>query len=294
MAAEARVPPNNGCALMRRAILSSDLSVLPAAPAGWARLGFTVLDIALIAGCAALTALLVWDVAGRATGPVAVPGSDRAAGAGGARLPDSLTLTAFDMFNRADAPANRLAADAMAPATTLDLQLFGVRAEGADGAGSAIIRRPDGSQDAFMVGQSVIDGVVLAAVRADHVVLSRGGVRESLPFPNAKIADDMSPAGPVGVRPQASPPSGQLLAAIAVERGANGEVLLKPGRDAALFAAAGFQPGDRLTHINGRPVESVEDLPSLVESLDRSQEVVLAVNRGGVAATITLAPERGA
>ena len=49
--------------------------------------------------------------------------------------------------------------------------------------GSAIIAGPDGVQKAFAVGETVAQGVTLAAVGADHVELSRGGARMTLSFP---------------------------------------------------------------------------------------------------------------
>ena len=66
------------------------------------------------------------------------------------------------------------------PVTALPFSLHGVRADSATGRGSAIIATGDGQQQVFAVGDTLTDGVTLAAIAADHVVLDRGGTREAL------------------------------------------------------------------------------------------------------------------
>lgn len=66
------------------------------------------------------------------------------------------------------------------PVTALPLSLHGVRSDAATGRGSAIIASSDGVQQVFGVGDSVAQGVTLAAIAADHVVLDHGGRRETL------------------------------------------------------------------------------------------------------------------
>lgn len=66
------------------------------------------------------------------------------------------------------------------PVTALPFSLHGVRADSATGRGSAIIATGDGQQQVYAVGDSLSDGVTLAAIAGDHVVLDRGGTREAL------------------------------------------------------------------------------------------------------------------
>lgn len=66
------------------------------------------------------------------------------------------------------------------PVTALPFSLHGVRADSATGRGSAIIATGDGQQQVYAVGDLLADGVTLAAIAADHVVLDRGGTREAL------------------------------------------------------------------------------------------------------------------
>lgn len=66
------------------------------------------------------------------------------------------------------------------PVTSLPFSLHGVRADTATGRGSAIIATADGLQQVYGVGDTLADGVTLAAIAADHVVLERGAAREAL------------------------------------------------------------------------------------------------------------------
>lgn len=90
-------------------------------------------------------------------------------------LADRALLSRFDPFFPA-APGS----GTELPVTALPFSLHGVRADSATGRGSAIIATGDGSQMVYSVGDVLTDGVTLAAIAADHVVLARGAVREAL------------------------------------------------------------------------------------------------------------------
>jgi general secretion pathway protein C len=66
------------------------------------------------------------------------------------------------------------------PVTALPFSLHGVRADSATGRGSAILATGDGQQKVYAVGDTIADGVTLAAIAPDHVVLDRAGTREAL------------------------------------------------------------------------------------------------------------------
>lgn len=76
-------------------------------------------------------------------------------------------------------PALNQAGDTL-PVTALPFSLHGVRADSATGRGSAILAAGDGQQQVYAVGDTIADGVTLAAIAADHVVLDRSGTREAL------------------------------------------------------------------------------------------------------------------
>lgn len=125
------------------------------------------LEIALVLVLAVQGARLIWIVATPAAAPAATPVVSH-------RAVDLSILASFDAFGAQGGGASNTAAT--------NFRLFGVRAGGVGG-GSAIIAGPDGVQKSYDVGETVADGLTLAAVAADHVELSRGGARITLSFP---------------------------------------------------------------------------------------------------------------
>lgn len=100
------------------------------------------------------------------------------------------------------------------PVTALPISLHGVRADSATGRGSAIIASGDGVQKVYAVGETLADGVTLAAIAADHVVIDRGGTREALWLDTAG-ADAVQRYDPTATEPlpQAVPDAdGNLMA----------------------------------------------------------------------------------
>ncbi|WP_414696340.1 type II secretion system protein N [Parasphingorhabdus sp.] len=101
-------------------------------------------------------------------------------------------LSSFDPFYRSspEQSANVI--------TSLQLTLYGVRMNEGSGLGSAILAGPDGVQQSYAVGEEVMPGVTLDAVHFDHVVIDRGGARESLyldqSVPAETVGDDMGGA----------------------------------------------------------------------------------------------------
>ena len=87
--------------------------------------------------------------------------------------------------------------------TALPLKLFGTRIDFAGGRGSAIIATPDGIQQSFSVGETIMPGAKLASVAGDHVEIERNGTRERL------YIDQSVPAAPAAPAPQSgqTPPS---------------------------------------------------------------------------------------
>jgi general secretion pathway protein C len=124
----------------------------------------------VLAALLLVVAVLAWRAVGHALAPLpAAPAFAPPA------LADRALLARVDPFF----PAAAGSGDSL-PVTALPFSLHGVRADSATGRGSAIIATGDGQQQVFSVGDAVGDGVTLAAIAADHVVLDRGGTREAL------------------------------------------------------------------------------------------------------------------
>ncbi|MFN3371100.1 MAG: type II secretion system protein N [Sphingomonadaceae bacterium] len=148
---------------------------------------------ALLLALALLAALLGWRAMTAIRAPLPAPPAVAAPA-----LPDRALLARFDPFFPA-----RVGSGETLPVTSLPFSLHGVRADAATGRGSAIIAAGDGQQLVYLVGESIAEGVTLAAIAADHVVLDRGGTREALWLdsagPNAPARRDETAYEPLSV-----------------------------------------------------------------------------------------------
>jgi general secretion pathway protein C len=194
----------------------------------------------------------------------------------------------FDPFFRNDATAA-----STQNVTSLSLTLFGVRTNESSGGGSAIIAGEDGVQNSFAVGEEVAPGVTLDSVAFDHVILSRGGVKESLYLDQSVPAETVSPsASGTSATPPAS--SAGLNAetlqksigfAPRNEGGRGTGFVLQARDDGTMLRLAGFQAGDIVVGVNGRPVSSAADIASQIRPGAR---LSVEVERGGAKVPIAL------
>ncbi len=187
----------------------------------------------------------------------------------------------FDPFFRMAQPVQE------AVVTSLALKLFGVRMNMATGQGSAIIETTNGVQSSFAVGEEIEPGVTLKMVSFDNVTIERGGVAEQI-FLDQSVAAPV--AQPTGAAIPPGDSSGSSLLANSIEispRAENGKIngmTLNPKGDGALFRAAGLEPGDVLTAVNGKPVSDGEDVRSILAG---GGTVSLEVERGGRRMTVS-------
>lgn len=253
---------------------------------------YDVLWWALAATICLLGAILFWMV----VTPVSPLGEWKPAGVKVMSPAARAALFAsVDPFNRG--PAQAIAATGPDQVTSLALTLFGVRVNAASGGGSAIIAGADGVQQVYRVGVEVMPGVTLAAVHFDHVELSHNGSKELLyldqskPAANAATTLAANPPGPAGLAAPVAPPSSGPLTADAVRQGIsfqprveNGKVAglaVASGADGSAFRAAGFQPGDVIVSVGGRPVSSEAAAGELAAQLRPGQSLSVMVRRNG-------------
>lgn len=208
-------------------------------------------------------------------GAVAGAGREKSADA------DFTVLSAFDPFHRA-APLQPESLAQAAPETSLDLELFGVRAS-PEGRGTAIVRTPDKKQGAFKVGDAIMPGVTLRAVMADRVVLSHWGATESLFLnPEARNRQLIAPAAKAELR---QIDADAILNAVRLSpRMVDGSVrgfAVSPGADAETFRQTGLQPGDVLVAVNGTTLDAPERMAALEARLRGATSVRLEVERAG-------------
>ncbi|WP_033075603.1 type II secretion system protein N [Sphingopyxis sp. MWB1] len=201
-------------------------------------------------------------------------------------------FTALDPFFRSG-PSG----PASANVTALGLTLFGVNMNEATGGGSAIIAGEDEVQNSYAVGDEVAPGVRLVGVAFDHVLLDRGGVRETLFLDQSGEAPVATPATSLPA-PTPEPGTGNDSAAAAggeltpaalrsgvgfAPRSEEGRVtglVVQPQGDGATFRAAGLRPGDVIRGVNGRPVASAGDAAALANQFVPGARLSLEVERG--------------
>lgn len=231
----------------------------------------------LIIGLAVQSARLIWMV----IVPVGTVGEWRPATIHGSATSRS-TAAGFDPFFRLAVPSQETVV------TSLALKLFGVRMDMATGRGSAIIATSDGVQSSYAVGDEIEPGVTLKMVSFDNVTIDRGGVAEQI-FLDQSVAAPVAQPSEVGAFP-AGEASGSSLLANSIEiapRAENGKIsgmTLNPKGDGALFKAAGLEPGDVLTAVNGKSVSDGEDVRSILAG---GGTVSLEVERGGRRMTVS-------
>jgi general secretion pathway protein C len=180
--------------------------------------------------------------------------------------------------------------------TSAGLTLFGINLNEATGGGSAIIAGEDGIQTSYAVGDEIAPGLKLAGVAFDHVLLDRGGARESLFLDQSGEAPVANPTTPlpaptpeIGAASGGASASGEMTPA-AIKAGVgfaprteNGRVtgiVVQPQGDGAAFRAAGLRPGDVIRSVGGRPIGSASDAAALANQLTPGARIALEVERG--------------
>ncbi|MCX7284037.1 MAG: PDZ domain-containing protein [Novosphingobium sp.] len=215
-------------------------------------------------------------------------------------------FASVDPFNRNASPGGQ--AESTGAVTSLALTLFATRAT-PGGGGTAIIAGSDGLQQVYRVGAEVQPGVTLSAVAFDHVELAQNGARELLYMDQSGAAPDAAKvvaanpvAPPAGAGPAGSGSSSGAISVDALRSGVNFGPRAEGGRvigievlssgDGATFRAAGFQPGDVIQAINGKPVTGAPDAATLSAALRPGASIAVTVRRGDrqLPLAITLAP----
>lgn len=139
------------------------------------------LGLALAALLAALSGVVIARSveAWRSQAPAPVSRAAATAVPGTASAASSAAIVAANLFGE----AGHTGLASALPSTTLSLTLRGVFTGREPGTGQAIIESADGRSSMFSVNSEVANGVMLDAVYADRVVLSRSGQLETLQFP---------------------------------------------------------------------------------------------------------------
>jgi general secretion pathway protein C len=189
--------------------------------------------------------------------------------------------------------------------TALALVLFGIRSNEASGGGSAIIADAKGIQHSYATGDEIMPGVTLHAVAFDHVVISNNGVLEQIYMDQSVPATNVTPPEPSPVNKPApfdgTPNQVQSGAAIPVsalnervstqprlEGGKVTGIVISSKGDKDKFRSLGFNDGDIITSINGKPIGSAADLFAQIKP---GAKLAIGIERGGQDVPLALSLE---
>ena len=171
------------------------------------------------------------------------------------------------------------------PETSLNLRLQGVRAiTSGDGdlQASATIVTPDNRQGVYVVGDKLLDNVVLSRILSNRVILDKGGTFEALYLEGRE--DGLRVLG--GEEPRQAI-GGQRVVEPAIHHIASAETLLSavrliPAGEEALrivptvapedLEGLGLREGDRLVAVDGRPVAELTTTDRINVSIQRGTQ----------------------
>jgi general secretion pathway protein C len=255
----------------------------------------TLVTLVLVILIAAQLAALLWRALGSGNDPELLPTPVVDVNAAqAADLPAIVNAHLFGVAQNSGDPSD-------APATSANLALAGTLAGSDPSTGWAIIGASGQSARVYATGSTVPGGTKLVSVDPDRVIIDRSGARESLLMPRlsggpagtayapqvaqAQLAPDdlvrqvMSQESTVGelLRPQPVYAGGQL-------RGFR----VYPGRDRALFARTGLQPGDLVMAINGAALDDPQRGIETLRGIGQGASVTVTIDRNGEPQQLTI------
>ncbi|MDB5988520.1 MAG: gspC [Nevskia sp.] len=220
-------------------------------------------------------------------------------------------ITNAELFGKFTATPTVVAAE-NAPDTQLALTLLGIFADARDPKSSrALIGTAGGDEKPYAIGDDISRGVSLQAIFADRVVLSRNGRLETLRLdkdqsgsgdglPMAADTDDSTTVdageaqqlADIRTKMLTDPSKAQDYIRVQPVQSPSGNGQLGyriyPGKDKALFSAAGLRPGDVVTAINGIPLSDPAKSLQLLSDLSQSQQLSVVIDRGGQSQTVSV------
>ena len=272
-----------------------------------------IAETGLVLALAYIGANLAWTLA---EPPAGMSRTGGAAQAAAYAAPDAGTdyrrLALIDPFHPAlEAAAAPVNSAVVAPETTLALKLVGVRAGADSRAGSAIIQTPNKRQALFTIDDEIVPGARVLGIYNDRVEISRTGIRESLfldPERARRQQPKITPVAPALHASRAPGAQASALAALPItELDADPEDIFRMLRfkprlsgatvdgffveaagAQAVFAQAGFRPGDVVLAVNGTQLTSIERAAELGQRLKSADRLTIELERGGEKRTLNV------
>lgn len=202
---------------------------------------------------------------------------------------DTSILRKFDPFHRDTKPSEASPhVINSAPETTLDLDVFGMRADIGGDTSSAIIRTPDNVQSTYFIGDEIIPGVILERVDIDFVILDRNGVKERLSR-QGKAENDKGLQKAIAMAALAFNAQDMIndLRFYPHREGPNVIGYRMRSRRGQSLEKYGFKQNDLITGINGESLaQNRVDLPMLWKNLKQARYASIQIIRDDMPMTI--------
>ncbi len=217
---------------------------------------------------------------------------------------DLRTLLEANLFGKPAEQAKKAPAVENIPLSSLNLVLTGVVVRGADS--YAVISARGSPEAPFMIGQEIVAGAVLDAVRTDRVIIRRAGARESLMLketaPVLPAGSLLVPQGPQRTAVNTVTQSGRnsftvdrqqlthqlqrpdFLKQAAIVPNAGGGFLVRSIAPGSIYEKFGLRPGDVIRSINGERVNTLSDVMKIYQQTigaGQATTIVLDVLRAG-------------
>jgi general secretion pathway protein C len=263
-------------------------------------------NLLLVVIIARLLAQLLWALIPTPAAAVWQPAPMAAKAPNPANQLDVNRIAAAHLFGQFQAP---LVADVtkITTETQLPLTLLGILANTRNKANSRALIASGTDEKPYSVSDAVTPGVTLKAIFPDHVVLSRNGQLETLRLDKDRPISGEAPLAVAAAEPDSG--ASQSLAQIrqqmlanpakaqdyirvqpAPGAGGNGQMGYRifPGRDHAIFNAAGLRPGDIVTSVNGVQLDDPAKSIQLLSDLSQANQVTLTVQRGNETQTVNV------
>ncbi|WP_426039490.1 type II secretion system protein N [Brevundimonas sp. DC300-4] len=177
-----------------------------------------VVSVLIVGSLALALAGLTWRLTGWDDGRDEVAVAESLAPLGGAAAPgadaDVARIVSLAPFGGATAPGGL-------PASTLGLVLKGILMAYPSSASTALIAIGEGPAAIYGIGQTPVGDAVIETIEVDHVILSSGGARQRLDFPEPVAIDpatvsSATPGAGITVMPVQPPQSPAAAAALAM------------------------------------------------------------------------------
>lgn len=275
-----------------------------------------VVSLVVVGSLALALAGLTWRLTGWDDGRDEVAVAESLAPLGGAAAPgadaDVARIVSLAPFGGATAPGGL-------PTSTLGLVLKGILMAWPSSASTALIAVGEGPAAIYGIGQTPVGDAVIETIEVDHVILSSGGARQRLDFPEPVAIDpatvsSATPGAGITVMPVQPPQSPAAAAAPAMsspvasaaaasqpaprvaEAGPTPTVAAAAGAAGVTATASGYrigpnpspelrrfglQPGDVIETLNGQAVGDAGSDQQLFERARSAGQARVVVVRDG-------------